>query len=63
MLFTSDWVGPALAVAEVPQKLVDAVVAEGPGQDRVLHLLLTKQGYLAFYTCTIFYYRVYKIIW
>ena len=40
---TFDWVGAALAVAEVPQELVDTIVAEGAGQGGELHLLVTEK--------------------
>ena len=38
-----DRVGPvALAITQVPQELVHAIVAEGSGQCRVFHLLVAK---------------------
>ena len=40
---TFDWVGAALAVAEVPQELVDTIVAEGAGQGGELHFLVTEK--------------------
>ena len=40
---TSDRVGSSLAIAEIPEELVDPVEPEGSGQNRELHLLLTEQ--------------------
>ena len=37
--------GSALAVGEVSQELGDAILAEGAGQRRILHLLVAEHGH------------------
>ena len=43
-LSTLDRIGTTLAITQVSQELIDAIIAEGPSQCRVFHLLVTKNS-------------------
>ena len=42
-LSTLDRIGAALAIAQVSQELIDPIIAEGPSQCGVFHLLVAKK--------------------